>query len=92
MMARDTHPSNCVRTSGYDMEDGGWLRLTSRSWFDPNLGDFDQVCVDYVSAAGVMVSVKDTACLDAEPPARIRMKVSDLVERAGASDEGSFTL
>lgn len=104
-------PDRIDRSAGlhayYETEDGGWLRLTSRSWFDPNLGDFDQVCVDYVSAAGVMVSVKDTSCLGSEePPARIRMKVSDLVERAGgsvrggfdptnmagASDEGSFTL
>lgn len=65
-------PDRIDRSAGlhayYETEDGGWLRLTSRSWFDPNLGDFNQVCVDYVSAAGVMVSVKDTACLDAEPP------------------------
>lgn len=88
-------PNRIDRSAGlhayYETADGGWLRLTSRSWFDPNLGDFDQACVDYVSAEGMMVSVKDTACLGSnEPPAQIRMKVSDLVERAGGSGSGSL--
>lgn len=83
-------PTRTDRSAGlhayYATSDGGWLRLTSRSWYDPNLGDFDQACVDYVSAEDVMVSVKDTACLGSEePPARIRMKVSDLIERAGGT-------
>lgn len=88
-------PNRIDRSAGlhayYETADGGWLRLTSRSWYDPNLGDFDQACVDYVSAEGMMVSVKDTACLGSnEPPAQIRMKVSDLVERAGGSGSGSL--
>lgn len=88
-------PNRIDRSAGlhayYETADGGWLRLTSRSWYDPNLGDFDQACVDYVSAEGMMVSVKDTSCLGSnEPPAQIRMKVSDLVERAGGSVRGGF--
>lgn len=88
-------PDRIDRSAGlhayYKTADGGWLRLTSRSWYDPDFGDFDQACVDYVSAEGMMVSVKDTACLGwKEPPAQIRMKVSDLVEKAGGSACGGF--
>lgn len=86
-------PDRIDRSGGrhayYATTDGGRLRLTERSWFDPNLGDFDEVCADYVSAAGMMVSVKDTACVGAsEPPSRLDMKVSDLIATAGKGRVG----
>ncbi|MBF9690458.1 hypothetical protein [Bifidobacterium dentium] len=77
------------RHAYYATADGGRLRLTERSWFDPNLGDFEEACADYVSAAGMMASVRDTACVGAsEPPARLDMKVSDLVAMAGGCGSG----
>ena len=88
-------PDRVDRGSGrrayYATPDGGSLRLTERFWFDPNLGDFQEACADYVSAAGMRAEARDTSCVGmGEPPARLDMGVADLAVAASGTACGGL--